>query len=247
MTSVSGVSPKCTGLIGARGFIRTKRPRKRHKFFGADEVGLAKQDAIGEADLLLRLVKGIELQRRMLSVDDGNDGVERVVCGDVVVDEERLRDRCRVGEPGGLDDDAVERLGLCLAAPTQLDKDTHQVTANGAADAAVVHLDNLFGAAVNDQIVVDALFAELILDDGDALAVAFAQDAVEQRGLASTEKAGENCDRNLRRCGGSREGRHFSTCPGPVTPRAKRRATSCSLEVIPFSIMIRSAASSHCS
>ena len=169
-----------------------------HKLFGADEVGFAKKDAIGEADLLLRLVKGIELLRRMLGVDDGNDGVQRIVCGDLVLDEERLRDRCRVGEPGGLDDDAIERLGLCLAAPTELAKNTHQVTANGAADAAVVHLDDLFGPAVDDQIVIDALFAKLILDDGDALAVAFAQNAVEQRGLAGTEKAGENCDRHLR-------------------------------------------------
>ena len=142
---------------------------------------------------------------------------------------------------------AIKRFGLCFVATAQLAKDAHQIAANGAADAAVVHLDDLFGSAVDDQIVVDALFAELVLDNGDTLAVAFAQNAVEQRGLSGAEKAGENRDRHLPRCGGGHGHRHLSTCAGPVTPRAKRRATSCSFEVTPFSIIIRSAASSHCS
>jgi hypothetical protein len=42
----------------------------------------------------------------------------------------------------------------------------------------------LFGAAVYDQVVVDALFTKLILDDRDALAVSFAQNAIQQRGFA---------------------------------------------------------------
>ena len=65
--------------------------------------------------------------------------------------------------PSGLDDDAIKRFGLCFVATAQLTNDAHQIAANGAADAAVVHLDDLFGSAVDDQI----LFAELVLDNGD--------------------------------------------------------------------------------
>ena len=45
--------------------------------------------------------------------------------------------------------------------------------AHGAADAAVVHLDNLLVAVLHQQLVVDAGFSELVFDHGDALAVLF--------------------------------------------------------------------------
>ena len=47
-----------------------------------------------------------------------------------------------------------------------------------------------------EDLVVDADLAELVLDHGDALAVVFLEDAVEQRGLAAAEEAGEDGDRD---------------------------------------------------
>src|SRR5690606_10764702 len=52
----------------------------------------------------------------------------------------------------------------------------------------------------DDQIVVDADFAELIDDHRVALAVVFGENAVEEGSLAGTEIAGEHGDRNLGLC-----------------------------------------------
>jgi hypothetical protein len=71
--------------------------------------------------------------------------------------------------------------------------DAHQVAADGAADAAVVHLEH-FLVSVDDQLVVDADLAELVDDDGELLAVRLRQDAVEQGRLAGAEIAGEHSD-----------------------------------------------------
>ncbi len=112
----------------------------------------------------------------------------------LVVDEEGLRDRAGVGQAGRLDEDVVE-----LVAPLhQVAEDADEVAADGAADAAVVHLEDLFLGA-DDELLIDADLAELVLDDGDALAVLLGEDVVEQRGLAGAEEAGEDGDGDARR------------------------------------------------
>ena len=68
MSSI-GACPKCTGLIGARGFICASRSLQRLDFIVVDQVGLRQQDAVGEAHLLLRLLELVELLRRVLGVD----------------------------------------------------------------------------------------------------------------------------------------------------------------------------------
>ena len=67
---------------------------------------------------------------------------------------------------------------------------------HGAADAAVVHLEYFFVGA-DDEIVVDADLAEFVDDDGVLLPVRLRQNAVEQRGLAGAEIAGEHGDGDL--------------------------------------------------
>jgi hypothetical protein len=67
-----------------------------------------------------------------------------------------------------------------------------QVLADGAADAAVAHLDDLFAGVGDEDVVVDVLLAELVLDHGDLLPVRFGQHPLEQRGLARAEEAGED-------------------------------------------------------
>ena len=106
----------------------------------------------------------------------------RVLRPDILVDEERLRHRRRIGEPRGLDNDFVE---LALAAH-QAVENAHQVAAHGAADAAVVHLEHLLVGA-DDEVVVDADLAEFVDDDGVFLAVRLGEDAVEQGGLAGPQ------------------------------------------------------------
>ena len=113
-------------------------------------------------------------------------------CGDILVDEEGLRDRGGIGEAGGLDDDGVE---LALALHQPLD-DADEIAAHRAADAAIVHLED-FLVGADDEVVVDAYLAELVDDDGEFLAVRLGEDAVQERGLAGAEIAGEDGDGDL--------------------------------------------------
>ena len=155
-----------------------------------DEVGLVEQHQVGEGHLLGRLVELVDVLLEVLRVHHRDDGVERELVLQFVVEEKRLRHRARIGHARGLDEDVVE-----LVAPLhELAEDADQVAAHRAADAAVVGLEQLFFGA-DHQLVVHADFAEFVLDDGDALAVLLAEDAVQQRGFSGAKEAREYRDR----------------------------------------------------
>ncbi len=157
--------------------------RRRH------QVGLVEQDDVGKRDLVLGLGRVLEPVLEPFGVGDRHHGVEFGLCADLLVHEKGLRHRRGIGEARGLDDDGVE---LSFSSHEAVD-DAHEVAAHGAADAAVVHLKYFF-VGVHHQLVVDADFAELVDDDGVFLAVRLGQNAVEQRGLAGAEIAGEHGD-----------------------------------------------------
>src|SRR5215813_4507243 len=159
---------------------------------GLDQIGLVEQDDVGERNLVLRLRRVLEAVLQPFGVGDRDHRVELGLAADIVVHEERLRHRRGIREPSGLDDDGVE---LALPAHQPVD-DAHEVAAHGAADAAVVHLEYFFVGA-DDEIVVDADLTEFVDDDGVLLSVRLRQDAVEQRGLAGAEIAGEHGDGDL--------------------------------------------------
>ena len=202
-----------------------------------DEIGLVEQDDVGEADLLLRLRAVLEAAEQMLGVGDGDDRVELGLGLDVVVHEERLRHRRRIGEAGGLDQDAVE-----AARPLHqpLD-DADEVAAHGAADAAVVHLED-FLVGLDDEVVVDADLAELVDDDRVLLAVVLGEDAVEERRLAGAEVAGEHGDGDLGVGHGKLRGRFKAA--GMNWMRADIGAWRCRLQASGGSLS-RSSRSSH--
>jgi len=158
---------------------------------GGDEIGLVEDDDVGEGELLHGFVVGAEVLEDVFGVDDGDDGVEAEVGLHLVVGEERLRDGAGIGEAGGLDEDAVEG----LLALHEAAEDADEIAANGAADAAVVHLEELF-VGLDDELVVHADLAEFVFDHGELLAVLFGEDAVEERGFAGAEEAGEDGDGN---------------------------------------------------
>ena len=149
-----------------------------------DEVGLVQHDDVGEGDLVLGFRRILQAVAQPFGVGDGDDRIEPGVLLHVLVDEEGLRHRGRIGQARGLDDDGVE-LALALH---QAVEDADEVAAHGAADAAIVHLEH-FLVGADDEVVVDADLAEFVDDDGVFLAVVFRQDAVEQRGLAGAEIA----------------------------------------------------------
>jgi hypothetical protein len=128
----------------------------------------------------------------VLGVHQREDRIEQVALGDLVVHEEGLRHRTRVGQARGLDHHAVEvEQPLALLGRQQLQR-LAQVLADGAADAAVAHLHDLLLRLGDQDVGVDVLFAEFVLDHRDLLSVRLAQDALEQGRLARAEKAGQD-------------------------------------------------------
>jgi len=183
------------GVLGAMDFgdgvDRTDAGLERREFGGGDEVGFVEDDDVGEGELLHGFVVGAEVLEDVFRVHDGDDGVEAEVGLHLVVGEKRLGDGARIGEAGGLDEDAIEGfLALHEAA-----EDADEIAAHGAADAAVVHLEELL-VGLDDQLVVHADLAEFVFDHGEFLAVLLGQNAVEERGFAGAEEAGEDGDWN---------------------------------------------------
>ncbi len=152
------------------------------QFLRRDKVGLVDEHHVGKGDLVFRLAAVLQAQRQVLGIDKGDNRIKAGLGAHVVIHEEGLRDRNRVGKAGGFDDDGVETGRAAHQAFHHAD----QVAAHGAADAAIVHFVDFF-VRLDDQVVVDADLAEFIDDDGITLAVVLGQDAVEKGGLARTQ------------------------------------------------------------
>ena len=155
------------------------------------QISLVEQDHIGKRDLLLRFVFSVEMLENVFRVDDGHDGIETELSFHFVVGEECLCDGCGVRHAGGFDQDGVEFV-LTLE---QAAENANEVAAHGAADAAVVHLED-FLVTLDDELIVHADFAEFVFNHGDLFAVLLREDAVEEGGFTGTEKTGEDCDGN---------------------------------------------------
>ena len=131
------------------------------RLFGRDQIGLGQEELVGKADLAARFLAVVQLLVGVLGVDQGQDGVDEIGLGDLVVHEEGLGDGAGIGQARGLDHDAVELHQALAALGGQQLQGLAQVFADGAADAAVAHLDDLFVGLRHQDVVVDVLFAEL--------------------------------------------------------------------------------------
>ncbi len=172
------------------------------------QVGLVDDDLVGEGHLLAGLLRVVQPGHHVLGVDQGGDAVQLGLRLDVLVDEEGLGHRTRIGQAGGLHDDRIERLLARRLSLHQARDHPDQVAAHRAADAAVVHLEH-FLVGADHQVVVDADLAELVDDHGVALAVVLGEDPVQQGGLARAEVAGQHGDGDL----GLVHGRHLGLRP----------------------------------
>src|SRR5207245_5952501 len=113
------------------------------------------------------------------------------IVADLLVDEEALRDRPRIGHARRLDDYALEFELAGIASLPELPEDADEVAAHGTAHAAVVHLNDLLAAFAQEDFVVHRCLAELVLDHCDAVAALFLEDTVDARGLAASQEPGE--------------------------------------------------------
>ena len=146
------------------------------QFLLAHEVGLVEHDLVGKRDLLQRLAAVGEPHLDVPGVHHGGDRIERGLGSQIPVDEEGLRHGAGIGKARRLHHDGVEISAFGEKAMQRAD----QIAPHRAADAAIVHLEQLF-VGVQDQLVVDADLAELVDDDGVAPAVIFREDTVQQR------------------------------------------------------------------
>ena len=131
-----------------------------------------------------RFLAVIELLGGVLGVYQGQYRVEQKALCNLVVHEEGLRYRAGVSQARGFDDHAFKvKQAFALFCGQELQGGA-QVFTDGAAHAAVVHLDDLLIGVRDQDFVVDVFFTELVFNDGNFLAMGFGQDALEQGGFA---------------------------------------------------------------
>ncbi len=165
-------------------------------------VQLIRSSADGlSVEVLLGLDGGLVMGEAALSrgraVDHGDDAVDGnpgADLGPVEGAHQGLRQR----QAGGLDDAVVGG----RRAVQQLLHGRHEIVGHGAADAAVGKLDDIVlgahrVAAAAQHLGVDADVAELVDDQGDALAAVARQQVADQGRLAGAEKAGDDGGGNL--------------------------------------------------
>ena len=112
--------------------------------------------------------------------------------------------RQRIGEPGGLDHEVVDPAVTGKNPEDRID----EIVVDRAADAAVFQLHHVVVGG-DDQLAVDAEFAELVDDDGGAQSVLVGENVLHQRGFSAAEKAGDDGHGQARlgRMGGKSRGR----------------------------------------
>jgi hypothetical protein len=90
---------------------------------------------------------------------------------------------------------------VCATGPGSATQRGAQVFADGAADAAVAHLDDLLVGVADQDVAVDVFFTELVFHYRDFLSVRLGQHPLEQRGFARTQEAGQDGGGNERHGG----------------------------------------------
>ena len=144
---------------------------------------------VGKTHLATRFLALIELLRGVFGIDHGEDGIDQVGLGNLIVHKKGLHHRAGVGQARGFNHDALKIDQPFAPLGRQQLQGFAQVFADGAADAAVAHLQDLFFGFGAQNIGVDVFFAKFIFNNSNLHAVGFAQDAFEQRGFACAQKA----------------------------------------------------------
>ena len=133
-----------------------------------------------------------ELLLPMLSIHQSHYGIQHIVIRYIVIHKEGLGDWARIGDSSGLNYDTLKANFLILALLPKLIEGVHQIATNRAADATIAHLHNVFLIVLNQDVVIDIFFAELVFDHSNFFAMLFGEDMLEEGSFAATQKAREN-------------------------------------------------------
>ena len=123
----------------------------------------------------------IETGDDVLRIDDGDDAVQLVHLLNVLINEKCLNYRRWIGKASRLDEDPIE----AFHALVELLERLHEVSTDGAADAAVHDLDDLLVDVLGQNFLVDTDVSKLVFDDGEFHPMSLVvENVVEQSGLA---------------------------------------------------------------
>ena len=122
----------------------------------------------------------------MTGIDYGDHCIEHIVSANFFVNKEGLGDRAGIGQASRFDDNAVEIELAVIFLLYQFTECHDQVATHGAADAAIVHLNDLFIAVLHQDFIVDVFLAELIFDHGNFVAMPLMQNTINQGGFSCT-------------------------------------------------------------
>jgi len=159
---------------------------------GRHQVGLVEQDDVGEGDLVLRLRRVLEPLQQPIGIGDGHDCVELGLAPIF----SSMKKVCATGAGSAspvVSTMMASNLPLRRIRPSMMR--TRSPRTVQQMQPLFISNTSLVGA--DHEVVVDADLAELVDDDGVFLAVRLGQDAVEQRGLAGAEIAGQHSDGDL--------------------------------------------------
>ena len=175
------------------------RPQTRR----VDQVALVEQHHVAVAQLIARGLALEQIEAEAAGVRDGDDRIDAGELPELRA-QEGQHHRQRIGEPGGLDHEVVDPAVTGENPEDRID----EIVVDRAADAAVFQLHHVVVGG-DDQLAVDAEFAELVDDDGGAQSVLVGEDVLHQRGFSAAEKAGDDGHGQARlgRMGGKSRGR----------------------------------------
>ena len=183
--------------------------QQRHggvELLGADALGAREDDGARVLDLVVeKLTEVLHVHLALVRVHDGREAVEHQLVGLYAL--HGADDVAQLADARGLDEDAVG-VELLEHFLQRVGKVAHEA----AADAAGVHLVDLH-AGVLEEAAVDGDLTELVFDQHDLFArVRLSNQLFDQRGLAGTEKTGENinfCHKRKHFLSGSTRSRNF--------------------------------------
>ncbi len=152
---------------------------KASNFLFAGKIWLSNKDTIGKAYLALHLLMFGQLLLAILGIHQGHHGIQDITICNIVIDKEGLRYRAWICDSGGFNHNPIEVNLFALTLFPQLIKCLYQIPTNRTTYTTIAHLHNLFLRTLNQDVVIDVLFAKLIFDNSNLFAVLLGQDMLK--------------------------------------------------------------------
>ena len=162
----------------------------------ANHVGLGENNRIGNRHLLHAFGMSVQSSAAVDRIEQGDDAAQGIAAGKTRVRHQGVDNRRRIGQTGGLDDQAGKHGYLApFGSPVKIDQGPADIATDGAAQASRRHLDHDLGRRL-EQGVVEGDLAELVDDDGGVGKARIPDQRLQKRRLAGAEKPGEHGDGN---------------------------------------------------